>query len=60
MKDDRLFLVHMLETSRRIEQKTTGLSRPQFDSNDDELIALLAPTVDPIIAEAKTAQGNKP
>jgi uncharacterized protein with HEPN domain len=121
MKDDRLYLLHMLETSRRIEQKVAGLSRSQFDSDDNlqlalthliqtigeaarlvgdstrstlpnipwpaitgmrhrivhdytridldvvwlvatqkipELILLLAPTVDPIIAQANASQGK--
>jgi uncharacterized protein with HEPN domain len=41
MKDERLYLVHMLEISRRIAAKTSGLTRAQFDANEDLQLALV-------------------
>lgn len=34
-RDDQVLLGHMLATARRIIEKTAGLSREQFDEDDD-------------------------
>ncbi|MGD0464449.1 MAG: HepT-like ribonuclease domain-containing protein [Tepidisphaeraceae bacterium] len=41
MKDDDLYLIHMLETARRIERRMTRLSRSEFDQNEDVQLALV-------------------
>jgi uncharacterized protein with HEPN domain len=41
MKDESLYLVHMLEISRRIEAKVAGLTRESFDANEDLQLALV-------------------
>ena len=40
MKDDRLYLIDMLETARRIERRMANLSRSEFDSDEDVQLAL--------------------
>lgn len=40
MKDDRLYLIDMLETARRIEHRMADLSRAEFDANEDVQLAL--------------------
>jgi uncharacterized protein with HEPN domain len=40
MKDDRLYLVDMLEISRRVEARVKGLTRGEFDRNEDVQLAL--------------------
>ena len=40
MKDDRLYLVDMLETARRIEHRVAKLTRAEFESNEDVQLAL--------------------
>jgi uncharacterized protein with HEPN domain len=40
MKDDRLYLVDMLETARRVQNRVKGLTRAAFDQNEDLQLAL--------------------
>ena len=40
MKDDRLYLIDMLETARRIERRMTKLTRVEFEQNEDAQLAL--------------------
>jgi len=40
MKDDRLYLVHMIETARRIAQKISGIQRSHFDADENLQLAL--------------------
>jgi uncharacterized protein with HEPN domain len=40
MKDDRLYLVEMLELARRIQTRMARLNRAEFDANDDIQLAL--------------------
>lgn len=39
-KDDRIYLVHMLEIAQRIAARVTHLSRAEFDANEDVQLAL--------------------
>lgn len=39
-KDNRIYLVHMLETAQRITRRVAGLTRAQFDANEDVQLAL--------------------
>lgn len=40
MKDDRLYLVHMLETARQVAAKVAGRSRADFDMDENLRLAL--------------------
>jgi uncharacterized protein with HEPN domain len=40
MKDDRLYLVDMIEISRRIQRRINGVSQEDFDQNEDLQLAL--------------------
>jgi len=40
MKDDRLYLVHMLETARKVQTKVENLQRQDYDANEDLRLAL--------------------
>jgi uncharacterized protein with HEPN domain len=40
MKDDRLYLVDMLEIARRVEHRMAKLDRAGFDSNEDAQLAM--------------------
>jgi uncharacterized protein with HEPN domain len=39
MKDDRLYLIDMLETARRIEARIKRLSHDEFNSDEDVQLA---------------------
>lgn len=41
MKDDDLYLIHMLETARRIQRRMARLARSEFDQNEDIQLALV-------------------
>jgi uncharacterized protein with HEPN domain len=40
MKDDRLYLVDMLEIARRVERRVASVSTEQFNQNEDLQLAL--------------------
>jgi uncharacterized protein with HEPN domain len=40
MKDDRVFLIDMLETARRIQLRMINLTREEFDKNEDLRLSL--------------------
>ena len=40
-KDDMLYFGHMLDISRKIIERTAGLTRERFDGNEDLRLALL-------------------
>jgi uncharacterized protein with HEPN domain len=40
MKDDRLYLIDMFETAKRIESRVAKLNRAEFESNEDIQLAL--------------------
>jgi uncharacterized protein with HEPN domain len=40
MKDDRVYLVHMLEAARKVMARTTGLDRTRYDADENLRFAL--------------------
>jgi uncharacterized protein with HEPN domain len=40
MKDDRIYLIDMLEIARRIEKRMARLTRAEFDASEDVQLAL--------------------
>jgi uncharacterized protein with HEPN domain len=38
--DDRLFLGHMLDTARRVQTRLAGVTKEDFDRNDDLQLAI--------------------
>jgi uncharacterized protein with HEPN domain len=40
MKDDRIYLIDMLEIARRIEKRMARLNRAEFDAGEDVQLAL--------------------
>ena len=41
MKDDTLYLIHMLERARAVQRKVTGLTRAKFDADENLRLALV-------------------
>ena len=40
MKDDRIYLLHMLQTASRVHAKVSSVTKSQFDADEDLRLAL--------------------
>ena len=40
-KDDKVYLIHMLELAQRVRHKVNGVTRAQFDADDNLQLALM-------------------